>query len=317
MTTITENDDDDGELIPVDTPLGQQQDNDDDDGQHDDDGEDERLARSEDDSDDEITSSASRERRRKRREIQKRAKENAQREIAELRELVASLSQRVSQTETQTAASTAHMAGATIEQRLARAQADLQQAERIMSAAAEAGNGADMVAALRIRDEARDEINQLQGVARQVQAAQQQATQPRIDPNVTAYAQEWMAANPWYNPNGADRDSLLTKEIDASLVREGFNPGTRRYWEELTERVAAAFDDGAPEPRERQPEGRRRGGPPTGSSRQHAPVSTRKEIYVTPERRAAMEEAGVWDDPVARQRYLKAYQEYDRANTAR
>jgi hypothetical protein len=30
-----------------------------------------------------------------------------------------------------------------------------------------------------------------------------------------------------------------------------------------------------------------------------------------------MIEAGVWDDPVARTRYLKAYQAYDRENTAR
>jgi hypothetical protein len=32
---------------------------------------------------------------------------------------------------------------------------------------------------------------------------------------------------------------------------------------------------------------------------------------VTPERKQAMIEAGVWDDPVLRQRYLKAYQDYD------
>ena len=42
------------------------------------------------------------------------------------------------------------------------------------------------------------------------------------------------------------------------------------------------------------------------------PASTRKGVYVTPERRQAMEDAGVWDDPVARNKYLKAYAEYDR-----
>lgn len=321
MNTITENDDDEGELIPVETPPTQDAaDQGDEHDQDEDDSEDERLAQSEDDSDEEITASANRERRRKRREIQKKAKEHAQREIAELRQMVATLTQRVTQTETQTATATAQTVGANLGQRLARAQADLQQAERIMAAAAEAGNGSDMVAAMRIRDEARDEMQQLVAAQQQVQTMQQQAAQPRVDPAVVNYAKEWMDANPWYNPNGTDRDSALTKAIDAELAREGFNPATRRYWEELTDRVAEAFDgpgERAPARGEGSERTTRRGGPPTGNSRQHAPASTRKEIYVTPERRAAMEDAGVWDDPVARQRYLKAYQEYDRANTAR
>ena len=53
-----------------------------------------------------------------------------------------------------------------------------------------------------------------------------------------------------------------------------------------------------------------------GTSREHAPTSTKKEVYVTPERRQAMIEAGVWDDPVRRTQMLKAYQAYDR-NSAR
>jgi hypothetical protein len=56
------------------------------------------------------------------------------------------------------------------------------------------------------------------------------------------------------------------------------------------------------------------GGPAVGSGREHAPTSTRKEIYISPERKAALQEAGVWDDPVLRQRYVKKYAEYDRAN---
>jgi hypothetical protein len=60
----------------------------------------------------------------------------------------------------------------------------------------------------------------------------------------------------------------------------------------------------------------KRKAPPTGSGREYAPPSTKNEVVVTPERKQAMVEAGVWDDPVARKRYLKAYQDYDR-NTAR
>ena len=309
MATITENDED--ELVPVETPLeGDEQDAA---AETSEDGEDERLAESEDESEEDISSSSNRDRRRKRREAQQRAKDNAQRELADLRQTVAMLSQRVAQTETQTVTASVASAGANVDQRLAKALYDVEQAERIIAAATEAGNGQDVVAAMRIRDEARDEAQQLRGAQTQLENMRQQAAQPRVDPAVTALAEEWMGANPWYKPNGADRDSAMTKAIDSELVREGFSPTTRRYWEELTDRVAAAFGEadggGASSPRRRAP--------PTGNSREHAPVSTRREIYVTPDRKQAMIDAGVWEDPVARNRYLKSYQDYDRENSAR
>lgn len=309
--TITEQDE---ELEVVETPIeeGQQQqpagdaaaaaDDDDDEDEGDD-----RLAQSEDDSDEDITSqSSNRERRRKRREIQKRARDAAQRELEMLRRTVAELSQRVSATETHAVSTNVQ----TLEQRLAAAQAEVQQAERIIAAATEAGNGNDVVAAMRIRDEAIANARQLEYTRQQmVEQARRPAT-PQIDPNVVNYAKEWMTANPWYDPQGADRDSALTKAIDNELAREGFNPATREYWEELTARVAAELgeDSGAADDTPAKP---RRKAPPTGNTREHAPPSTRKQIYVTPERKQAMIEAGVWDDPVRRQAMLRAYQAYD------
>ena len=145
---------------------------------------------------------------------------------------------------------------------------------------------------------------------RQFEQARQQASKPpAANPAVVNYAREWMQANPWYDPQGRDRDSALTKAIDNELAREGYDPSSREYWEELTSRVAEAFGEGeaASAPASKP----RRKAPPTGNTREHAPVSTKREIYVTPERKAAMIEAGVWDDPVQRQRYLKAYQAYD------
>jgi hypothetical protein len=37
-------------------------------------------------------------------------------------------------------------------------------------------------------------------------------------------------------------------------------------------------------------------------------------MYVSPERKSALVVAGVWDDPVLRNKYLKRYAEYDRNN---
>ena len=163
-------------------------------------------------------------------------------------------------------------------------------------------------------DEARAKAQVLQSQVQQVQQVRQQPAGP--DPRVVQNAQAWMQANPWYNPNSNDRDSVLTKTIDAQLVREGYNPASIGYWEELTARVADALGEPT-SARQQSSDPARRKAPPTGNTREHAPVSTRREIYVTPERKQAMIDAGVWDDPVKRQRMLKSYQDFDRQSAAR
>ena len=45
-------------------------------------------------------------------------------------------------------------------------------------------------------------------------------------------------------------------------------------------------------------------------------IPSKKLIYVSPERRRAMTEAGVWDDPALRTKYLKAYQDHDNPKSA-
>jgi hypothetical protein len=300
---MTEDDDD---LIPVETPPEEEtkaeepevEDAEDDDD--DDDGDDARLAESDDDNDEEV--SKNQKRRQKRREVQKRAKEAAQRELETLRQINADLVRRVSAIETHTANSNAQ----TLEQRLAQAVAEVQQAEHVIAKATEQGNGDDVVAAMRIRDQAIYEAQRLNAAKQEFEQTRQQAAQPQANPTVVNFAKQWMDANPWYDPQGGDRDSALTKGIDNELAREGYNPASREYWEELTARVSDAIG-GNDEPKAKP----RRKAPPTGGTREHAPVSTKKEIYVTPDRKQAMIEAGVWDDPTLRQRYLKAYQAYD------
>jgi hypothetical protein len=296
-TKITETDED--ELIPVEEQPETEGADDNDDS--DDDEDDDRLAESEEDSEEEITSNSktNRDRRKKRREMQRRAKEAAERKIEMLERQNAEMLARLSNIEGHTQNANAQ----TLQQRIAAKQREIQQAEMIIAKATEAGNGEDVVAAMRIRDQATSEAQQLYAAAQQFEAQRQQASQPRVDPNVVSFAKQWMDANPWYDPQGRDRDSALTKAIDNELASEGFDPKSREYWEELTSRVADALGETESKPK--------RKAPPTGRTREHAPVSTKKEIYVTPERKQAMIDAGVWDDPVLRQRYLKAYQAYD------
>jgi len=304
--TLTENDEND-ELIPVETPPEEEAEDTTPDDADDDDEEDERLGTSEDDSDEEISSS-NRRRRQRRRDMQRKARDEAERKIRLLEQQNAEMLRRLSAVEGHAVNSNAQ----TLEERIAKNQREIAQAEHFIAKATEAGNGEDVVAAMRIRDQAMSEAQQLLAAKERLAEARKQATTPQVDPNVVNYAKEWMSANPWYDPQARDRDSAVTKAIDAELAREGYNPASRDYWEELTARVAEAIGDDAPA---QAPAEKKRRGPPTGNTRQHAPTSTKKEIYVTPDRKQAMIEAGVWDDPVLRQRYLKAYQAYD--NSAR
>jgi hypothetical protein len=278
--------------------------------EEDDEEDEERLAVSEDDSEDEITSKTkeTREKRQKRRELQKRAKERSQRELEFLRQQNAELARRMQALE----GNTLSQQVSSLDQQIQQTLYEAQQAEIIMARAIEASNGDDAAAALRIRDEARARANELTTYKQNAERVAQQALQPQVDPRVTSYAQQWLQANPWYNPQGRDENSAITKAIDNSLAAEGWNPADEGYWQELTRRVSARIGEEAPAPR-----APKRKAPPTGNTREHAPTSSRNEVYVTPARKQAMIDAGIWDDPVRRDAQVRAYREYDKNNSAR
>ena len=317
MAEVTREDDEELVIVePGAEPEAQEDDaqaNELEDDQDDDDDEDERTGVSEDDSEDEIVDKNKkvREQRTKRRQLQKQAKERSQRELEYLRQQNAAMEARLRAVEGNTLSQQAQ----TIDQQYQRALYEAQQAETIIARAVEAGNGDDVSVALRLRDEAKERAQQLGYAKQQAEQYAQQAAQPQADPRVVDYAKQWLDANPWYNPQGRDEDSAVTKAIDNALAAEGWNPSSEEYWHELTRRVASRIgDDSAPARNQAAP---RRKAPPTGTTREHAPVSTKNEVVVTAERKQAMIDAGVWDDPVARTRYLKAYQAYDRENAAR
>lgn len=305
---LTEKDEDDIVIIEGEAPVEEAETEDADDSDDDEDEGDERLGDSEDDSEEEIASkSRSNVKRQKQRERRLRAKEHADRELAELREQNNTLLRRVSAIEGNTLASNV----TAIDQRIAQAQADVKQAESIIARAVEAGNGDDVTTAMRLRDEAQYEAQQLWQQKQQVEQVRQQHANPGPDPRVVSYAKEWMDANPWYDPSGRDEDSAITKVIDNQLASEGYSPKDADYWHELTRRVASRIGDDEAETRQSPS---KRKAPPTGTTREHAPVSTKREIYVTPERKQAMIDAGIWDDVPRRNQMLKAYQAYDKSS---
>jgi len=207
-----------------------------------------------------------------------------------------------------------------VDVRLREALNEVDMAEKVIAKAVEAGNGSDVTQAMRYRDQAMQKAAQLN------QAKQNAAQQPRkaegMDDRVMAHAQEFLEDNSWYDPQGRDEDSAIVLAIDQTLVRDGYDPKSEDYWDELRyragRRLPERFGEKKPVRKEepKEPAREARGGPSIGSGREHAPSSTRREIYISPERKQALVEAGVWDDPVLRQKYVKQYQRYDAQNKA-
>ena len=201
------------------------------------------------------------------------------------------------------------------DQAIASAANEVEMAERVIAKAVEAGNGADVAQAMRYRDQAMQKAQQLHFAKHQ--AAQQKPQAQQLDDMTLHYAKEFIAENPWYDSQGRDEDSAVVIAIDQALAKDGFNSQTEEYWDELRKRTARRLPEKFKNQRQQAKEERTpRGGPAVGSGREHAPTTTRKEIYLSPERKQALIDAGVWDDPILRMKYAKRYSEYDRANKA-
>lgn len=201
-----------------------------------------------------------------------------------------------------------------VDQRLREAFGEVELAEKVIAKAVEAGQGADVAQAMRYRDQAIAKANSLNAEKQRVSQVAPQKSPNSVDDQTMKHAQEFLKEHKWYDPQGKDEDSAVLLAIDQALARDGFNPQTADYWDELKIRAARRLpdrfhtkgsDDRAP-----------RGGPAVGSGREHAPASTRREVYISPERKQALVDAGVWDDPLLRQKYVKRYAQYDKDNRA-
>jgi hypothetical protein len=330
---VLSEDDNDGveEYVAVETPVdnpevegeepSQQVAQESDDSDSDDDYQEDARLSEEDSEDDEekgskkqLTPEEKRAQRQNRKFRRRAAIEHKERELAFLRAENEEFKRRLLSVEKQTT----QFSLSAVDQKLNEALNEAQLAERIMAKAIEQGQGEDVTKALQIRDQALERARQLRSVKEEAEKPRQPA-KPQKDPRVAAYAQEWVKSNDWYDPSGKDEDSAIVKVIDQRLAAEGFNPATEDYWVELDNRVAKRLPHryGEDTPMEKAKPAMKRGGPPVGGKREYAAPSTRKEVYISPERKQALLDAGVWDNPELRQRYIKRYAEYDRNNSSR
>lgn len=238
-----------------------------------------------------------------------------------------------------------------VDNRMETLKGQLAEADRLLAAAIEAQAGQDVVDCNRIRDHLNKQIGQLEaykehlargGQAQQRQSAnggeqEEQQGRPQVrqapDPKVAAHSREFQERLEWFDPRGRDPESATVYAIDVALSKDkNFDPRTKKYWDELHRRVKAAMphkfegeepddlDDDEQDERDdgedrRQGNGRAGGGPRMpGGNRSSARGTT--TFVLSKDRKEALIEAGVWEDPKLRDKYIRRYREYDKAQAA-
>lgn len=182
----------------------------------------------------------------------------------------------------------------------------LQYAKMKMSEATSASDGEAFSKAQDMWYETRREIESIRALKEQ--AARTTQNQPIEDNReMQRHAAKWMDRNSWYDPNGDDEDSQIAKVIDQKLVKEGWNPSTEEYWEELDRRVAKRaphrYTDANDERSTRRPRS-----VVTSSGRENINGSGAKNTFtLSPEQVRAMKDAGFWDNSEKRNKMIKRY----------
>jgi hypothetical protein len=288
---------------------------------------------------------AKRERRRRERRAQKArqqaARDRDSREMhflrtrnEQLERAVGSLDQRMSKNEV-----------SQVDSRLEQLKNARNEAEEVLAQAIEANNGGDVVKLNRTIRELEAGINRLAGYRQQLanreeageeeEATEEQTDAPaqqRPSPSVIRNLQVFGARHKWFDPTGSDEESRVVLALDAAVKDEGFDPATKDYWVELEERMQrrlpermkafggrqAENDDDddeeeAPAPARRNGAAKPNGG--GGGPRMSSGSQTRgsgKQFLLSSERKQAMIEAGVWDDPELRDKYVQSYAKWDK-----
>jgi len=180
-------------------------------------------------------------------------------------------------------------------------------AKQKISEATRTGNGELLTSAQEMWFEARRQAEALANLKKRSVAPQNQRTIQAPDPQLQRHASNWMANNPWYDPNGKDPDSRRALNEDAILAEEGYDPKTAEYWEELDKRLQRVVPHRYTEDANERPRSRPRSAV-TSSGREFASNNGKGNSFtLSPEQVRAMKDAGMWDDAEKRAKMIRRY----------
>ena len=180
--------------------------------------------------------------------------------------------------------------------------------------ASQAGDAEGQVEFLEQLQESKQRLAQVQAYKKQqldnARRPKQNVPNP-VTQEVQRNAESWLSKNKWYDTQARDTDSRIAKVIDQELAADGWDPADPEYWDELDNRLSARLPH-----RYAAKTGTttKRAGP-TASSRTANPTGkSANTVTLSRERVNAIKDAGAWDDPVKRNKMIKAYNAYDKAN---
>ena len=158
---------------------------------------------------------------------------------------------------------------------------------------------------------------QLESLKAMKDNASKQISQPKQnistpDIAVQRNAAEWMSRNNWYDPEMKDPDSKIAQALDKTLSEEGFDPASPDYWEELDDRLQKYLPHRYNTRYSTNTQNSRPRSVVTSSGRESSGNAKPNEYRLTPDRVAAIKEAGMWDNIELRNKMAKKYAEYDR-----
>jgi hypothetical protein len=221
---------------------------------------------------------------------------------------------------------------ASIDQRIGYIDSQIKVAEGLHAKAVEKGDGATATEALSVKDGLREHLAKLnqakEGLKARAEAAAKEKTTEQeepageIDPVVRENVQSWFNKHKaWFDPKLSNPDSRLAKSIEDHLFAEGeHDPSEPEYWDELDRRIARVLPNrvkakekstDTDDDQDEKPTPKRKGGGPRFTTGGRERSLKPNEVYIDRQRREALQEAGLWDDPEARERYLRAYKSYD------
>jgi len=136
---------------------------------------------------------------------------------------------------------------------------------------------------------------------------------PPLDPRTAENGRKFIERNPWYANDNDSEDVDIAKAIDRRLHKDGWDPVTPQYWEELEKRLQKKLPHRYKKVYSQEKEvPRDRPNTVSGSDRESAPNGSVSNFTLSSKRVQALKDAGMYNDRVLRDRMIKRYKEEDR-----
>lgn len=199
--------------------------------------------------------------------------------------------------------------------------------------ATEAGNGAAVAEATEKLLDIRVARERLAAIREQLVKQGSARENSAVDPTTARLANDWVRRNSWYNPDPRqfDTDSAILRQLDSNVAQR-FRPNTKEYWDELDSmvkkylphRAVRGTVGSADEASDRSDAPNTRGKkvvvPSPNNTRSGRPSGQGQKsgaFVLSKERKQAIVDAGMWDDPKERNEMIRQYREYDRVQASK